>query len=1078
MPATLPQVAPDIGPILALVRKTRLLLRSSWVIVGVGLTVGLAFASLAVITAADLLFPLVGPWLRLAGLVLFAVPTVLVFIWTVVLPLGRRLRNVELARRIESKIPGMHSRLVSCIDLAGREGQVSPAFYRKLVNESLNRIDKYRAASVIDWRAIRKAVTFAAAGVGLFLLLWLALGSALTTALARVFQPFADIPPASDVAFTVEPETTRVLRGDAVTFAAAVTRGDPDSLTLELTGADATVRYPLEKGPDGVWRRTLRGLSAERGFEDGFTYRVFGGRTWTRESRIDWAARPVIAGSAVVLHYPEYMGIPGPRVSSRDVTGPTGSRVEIVVATEGDVVAGTIHLTATREPPNAAREALALIAPAALALSVESERVDAGPFPLRPVGDGTWTGTFPLDGSGRYRIELRNELGHANQPASEDPRYESIADQPPVVQIDRPGAELVLSKPDKVPLQVAARDDFGLGALWLKLNVQKPGAIDSSTAVLVKHYPSPNPPRADVVVYSLDLGPTGLNLRPGDLLRYRFEVSDRRPNSPLVPSKEYTVRIAEDPNAADKQLEAFEKGQDTVRDKLVQLIGEQRKVKKKIDQVQAKYDALNTKVQSAVEEAKARGKPRDEPLPQLDPKDAREMENLRKELAELVGHEQKNLEAATRLDQELKNLAAQAQKSPLLNGAINKEMQDLSARFKNAALDPLADLASQLQQGATADKSPPDLRDTKARSDRVQKNLESLQSRMDALAQAQQGLKTDAEKALARLKEELLKEHGKMTARDLEELKEFLKNLRQELAKHQGKQEDLADKTEKAPDSALPEFEGKQASLDELLKKDLDLAKKILEKEKARRLTRPDSSDDPSRAEPKARKGAPKEDDTSPEPRQKKDTPGDDLLKPALGGESQKLDPRFEKKLKPTPRKKGDNSDAADRRDALRNHQQDNLRDLDAAQKALASDEQSLEEMIQSLMDAARKGQPGAPNDSNTSAKAADELMKMLRSEALKNATQMASRAKQGRQGHPNQPGDQPPAGTAADSLIGNSVSGPGILDELDPRTRATILQLPPRVREELLQGMKAQGPEGYQKFIQDYFRRLSEVPK
>ena len=51
-------------------------------------------------------------------------------------------------------------------------------------------------------------------------------------------------------------------------------------------------------------------------------------------------------------------------------------------------------------------------------------------------------------------------------------------------------------------------------------------------------------------------------------------------------------------------------------------------------------------------------------------------------------------------------------------------------------------------------------------------------------------------------------------------------------------------------------------------------------------------------------------------------------------------------------------------------------------------------------------------------------------------------------------------------------------MDELDPRTRATILQLPPRVREELLQGMKAQGPEGYQKFIQDYFRRLSAVPK
>src|SRR5262245_44900949 len=135
--------------------------------------------------------------------------------------------------------------------------------------------------------------------------------------------------------------------------------------------------------------------------------------------------------------------------------------------------------------------------------------------------------------------------------------------------------------------------------------------------------------------------------------------------------------------------------------------------------------------------------------------------------------------------------------------------------------------------------------------------------------------------------------------------------------------------------------------------------------------------------------------------------------------------------------------------------------------------------MIQSLMDAARKaGPPGAANDSNLSAKSADELMKMLRSEALKNATQMVSRAKQGRPSQLNQRGDKPPAGTAADSLIGNSIGDPGVLDELDRRTRATILQPPTRVPAELLQGMKAQGPEGYPKFIQDYFRRLSEVPK
>ena len=96
MPATAPHVAPDIGPIVSLVHRTRLLLWLSWGAVGLGLTVGVAFAALAAAAAADLLVPLVGPWLRLAGLALVVVPTVAVFVWKCVRPLSRRLRNIEV----------------------------------------------------------------------------------------------------------------------------------------------------------------------------------------------------------------------------------------------------------------------------------------------------------------------------------------------------------------------------------------------------------------------------------------------------------------------------------------------------------------------------------------------------------------------------------------------------------------------------------------------------------------------------------------------------------------------------------------------------------------------------------------------------------------------------------------------------------------------------------------------------------------------------------------------------------------------------------------------------------------------
>ena len=49
-------------------------------------------------------------------------------------------------------------------------------------------------------------------------------------------------------------------------------------------------------------------------------------------------------------------------------------------------------------------------------------------------------------------------------------------------------------------------------------------------------------------------------------------------------------------------------------------------------------------------------------------------------------------------------------------------------------------------------------------------------------------------------------------------------------------------------------------------------------------------------------------------------------------------------------------------------------------------------------------------------------------------------------------------------------------LKDLDPATRSMILKMQPRVREELLQSLREEGPEGYQRFIRDYFKRLTKA--
>ena len=69
---------------------------------------------------------------------------------------------------------------------------------------------------------------------------------------------------------------------------------------------------------------------------------------------------------------------------------------------------------------------------------------------------------------GLYRVEVRNELGHANKPMKEA-KYVAIVDAPPQITVERPAQDLTLGAPAKVPLVLAAHDDFGLANVSLVL---------------------------------------------------------------------------------------------------------------------------------------------------------------------------------------------------------------------------------------------------------------------------------------------------------------------------------------------------------------------------------------------------------------------------------------------------------------------------------------------------------------------------------------------------------------------------------------------------------------------------------
>jgi hypothetical protein len=356
---------PDPTPIHRLIRTTRRLLRSSWVITGICLTMGLLLGTLAAATFVDLIVPLPWPVLRLAALLAIVVPASWALVAGVVRPLCRRLGPITVARRIESHIPGIHNRLVSCLDLADqqRSQAVSQAFYRRLFTEALERIRSFRPSSVVDFLSLRRSGVFAAATTAAFLLVLAIFSDRLPTAIARILSPFADIPPASGVYYTVTPGNDKALRGEDIVFTANVEKGDPDKLTLELTSPTAKkpLRHDLKKLDANHWSFTLSGTLPE-GFEKGFAYRIRGGGTWSKEYQITMVERPTITGLYTVFHYSQYMDLPSEErkdhAQAAEIAGPEGtpddpSYVEVVVQADGDVTEGEVQIlrSETRKVP-------------------------------------------------------------------------------------------------------------------------------------------------------------------------------------------------------------------------------------------------------------------------------------------------------------------------------------------------------------------------------------------------------------------------------------------------------------------------------------------------------------------------------------------------------------------------------------------------------------------------------------------------------------------------------------------------------------------------------------------------------
>jgi hypothetical protein len=717
-------------------------------------------------------------------------------------------------------------------------------------------------------------------------------------------------------------------------------------------------------------------------------------------------------------------------------------------------------------------------------------------FAMRPLGKNAWASRFPLTGEGLYRVELRNALDYPNKTMKES-RFTALPDNPPQIVLDHPESDLTLGAPAKVRLAMKAFDDYGLKEVAVEY--RREGRHDWTRRV-VKRYAQPVRDDGDFAT-TLDLKAMGLAL--GDALRYRVEAVDRK--SQRSASSEFAIRLAAGPSTAEQQLAAFEKTQDPFQQRLAELIAAQTKVHETAKQTAVKYKTLTEKVKALKDDTKARpdsaGKPQ-----VLDPKDYQELAALQKALAELAQRQQANLQQGEQLNRDLARSAEEAGKLQMLKGEIARQMQAAQQTFERQAVRAMKDLLARMNRAATAPKETPpdrgDLEQMLRRQERLGNELEAFRKRMEALAEARKKLLSDPS-ALEELRKQMLRQDSGLSARDLAELREHLTRLQAELNNQKGRQERLKDQTGRVPDKDLPDLEKKQGRLDLDLAKLFNKAGKLLANKKIKRLSRKRKLDrprSPYAPETEDEKAAPKEEDSDePLPTKKgaKDKPaksgkaknknqkeeddedGDERkYLPQLGGKRPRTDPRYAKKL---PRREksrkndGSPDDPDERREQLEGHQLDNLRDLDAAAKSLESDADTLRNMLRQLQRALQgKGDREGEPDSD---EALRELAAMMQSSAMRRALAIAARMS-GMQSS-NQGPRQPMPNPGNPNLTGAGRLGPVDrvdLNKLDLPTRTMILRLRPKEREKLLQGLRNPGPEGYEKHIQEYYKRLLKM--
>ena len=444
---------------------------------GVARAASLALLALALLLAADLLLtPSDFVMVVLAACAAGASAGVAArILW----PLRRRPSDRQVARYIEERCPELQDRLASAVD-----SRTAPSPFRgRVLDEAASRSRSVDLQRLVGARTLRRAV---AGGVGAAVALagLSFVGADVVGRIARSAWLYAA---PFGATLVVEPGEARLAAGESLEVRAhlsdtlgAFGRSAP---RLTVVGGDGG-RFTLAMEPHGAGFAVTLPPAARS-----FTYRVEAATLESDTYPVTVLHAPRVERIDVAYAYPAHTGLDPRTETGGDVFAPEGTTVTLTVHADKPILDASLRLAAGGDV------ALRREAPTALSASFEVTRDDT------------------------YRVALRDADGLSNPPDA-DYVIRALADDPPTVDVRRPGGDREITPLEEVVIEAHAEDDYALAKFDLVY------AVAGHAQRVIDLLGAERMARGDG---AHTLHAEDLDVAPGDVISYYVRAGDANP---------------------------------------------------------------------------------------------------------------------------------------------------------------------------------------------------------------------------------------------------------------------------------------------------------------------------------------------------------------------------------------------------------------------------------------------------------------------------------------------------------------------------------------------------------------------